>query len=456
MTPLASLFGTRIRRIDAPDPELLALSLIGRELRTVLLFCFTPERTGVGLLADRPHGLPASSLVQKLRKEIDGARLCGFEQLDEGTLALRLQRADMETLLRCDFRARRVSLWQNERAIFTWNVPGTRGSKPVSMRWPESVEELQAQGPRLLAEQAAASVDDERTRLAQLLKSAHKRLQRRLGALDEDMARATQAEGLRTRANLLLSNKHAVKRGQTTVSLIDYSADPPQALEISLEPARTLAEQIEAWFKQAKRFERGAQMAAARSEATQQEIAQIEALRQQLSAASESEQVAEIAERARALGIAGVTRALSARSGAPRSAHDKPQRKPYREFRGAKDRAILVGKHAEANDALTREHARPQDLWLHARGHAGAHVVVPMQRDEACPEDLLVDAAHLAVHFSAARAEPVVEVSYTSKRYVRKPRGAAPGKVTLEREKVIAVHMEPERIKRLLGCERFD
>ena len=82
--------------------------------------------------------------------------------------------------------------------------------------------------------------------------------------------------------------------------------------------------------------------------------------------------------------------------------------------------------------------------------------VVPMQRDEACPEDLLVDAAHLAVHFSAARAEPVVEVSYTSKRYVRKPRGAAPGKVTLEREKVIAVHMEPERIKRLLGCERFD
>jgi predicted ribosome quality control (RQC) complex YloA/Tae2 family protein len=453
VTPLASLSGCRIRRIDAPDPELLALSLIGRELRSVLLFCFSAERTGVGLLSERPHGLPASSLVQKLRKEIDGARIAAFEQLDDATLGLRVQRADSETVLRCDFRARSVCVWQKDRAVFTWNVPGGRSGKSPSVRWPDSVEELQAQGPLLLAQQAAASVDDERTRLSQLLKSAQKRLQRRLGALDEDMARA---EGLRTRATLLLSNKHAVQRGQTAISLIDYSVDPPCPLEIGLDPARTLAEQIEAWFKQAKRFERGAQLAAARKQATQQEIEAIDGLRQQLTAADESELVVEIAERARALGIAGVTRVFRQRPGAPRSASVTPQRKPYREFRGFQDRVILVGKRAEDNDALTREHARPQDLWLHARGHAGAHVVVAMQRDEACPEELLVDAAHLAAHFSAARDEPIVEISYTSKRYVRKPRGAAPGKVTLEREKVIAVHLEPARLKRLLSNERFD
>lgn len=454
MTPLASLAGSRIRRIDAPDPELLALSLIGRELRAVLLFCFTPERTGVGLVQERPHGLPANNLVQKLRKEIDGARLCAFEQLGDATLILTVQRAEIETQLRCDFRARSVILWQKERALFTWNVPGSRSGKSVSVRWPESLEALQAQGPLLLAQQAEASVDDERSRLSQLLKSAYKRLQRRLVALDEDMARVTQAQNLRARAGLLLANKHTVARGQTTISLVDYGVDPPAPLEITLDPARTLTEQIEAWFKQAKRFERGAELAAARAQATQQEIAAIEALRVQLTAAQDNDVLAEVAERARALGIAGVTRALEA--SASRGAGAKPQRKPYREFRGWKDRAILVGKQAQDNDALTREHARPQDLWMHARGHAGAHVVVPLQRDEACPEELLVDAAHLAVHFSAARAEPIVEVSYTAKRYVRKPRGAAPGKVTLEREKVIAVHVEPERIKRILAHERFD
>ena len=109
MTPLASLTGSRIRRIDAPEPELLAISLIGRELRAVLVIGFAGERTGVGLVDQRPQGQPASSLVQKLRKEIDGARLAGFEQLDDATLALQLTRAEVATQLRCDFRARALS-----------------------------------------------------------------------------------------------------------------------------------------------------------------------------------------------------------------------------------------------------------------------------------------------------------------------------------------------------------
>jgi predicted ribosome quality control (RQC) complex YloA/Tae2 family protein len=268
------------------------------------------------------------------------------------------------------------------------------------------------------------------------------------------MARVAQAEELRKRASLVLPAKHGVARGQTALEVIDYTADPPQPLVITLDPARSLTEQIESWFKQARRYERGATLASARKQDTEREIAEIEALLTQLAAASDDLELEQIAERARGLGIAGVRRALSAGS-AQRSAA-RTERKPYREFHGWKDRSILVGKNAEDNDALTREHARPQDLWLHARGQAGAHVVVPLQRDEACPEELLVDAAHLAAHFSAARAEPVVEVSYTGKRYVRKPRGSAQGQVTLERERVIAVHMEPARIKRLLAHERFD
>ena len=82
--------------------------------------------------------------------------------------------------------------------------------------------------------------------------------------------------------------------------------------------------------------------------------------------------------------------------------------------------------------------------------------MVPLQRNETCPEELLLDAAHLAAHFSDARGESTVEVSYTGKRYVRKPRGSAPGQVTLECEKVIALQLEPARIEHLLSRERRD
>jgi predicted ribosome quality control (RQC) complex YloA/Tae2 family protein len=150
--------------------------------------------------------------------------------------------------------------------------------------------------------------------------------------------------------------------------------------------------------------------------------------------------------------VAGILRA----GPQPSAAASQSQRKPYREFRGSKDRAILVGKGASDNDVLTREHARPQDLWLHARDVSGAHVVVPLERNEVCPEELLLDAAHLAAHFSSARGETQLEVSYTGKRYVRKPRGAAVGQVQLEREKVLSLRLEPARLARLLTSERND
>jgi predicted ribosome quality control (RQC) complex YloA/Tae2 family protein len=112
---------------------------------------------------------------------------------------------------------------------------------------------------------------------------------------------------------------------------------------------------------------------------------------------------------------------------------------------------VLVGRGAKDNDDLTLHVARPYHLWLHAKGTTGAHVVVTLKKGESCPAELLVDAAHLAAHFSDARGEKVVEVTYVQKRYVRKPRGAAPGSVQVDREKVIVLRVEAERLARLLA-----
>ena len=129
---------------------------------------------------------------------------------------------------------------------------------------------------------------------------------------------------------------------------------------------------------------------------------------------------------------------------------DPRERSPYRRYVSC-DHAVLVGRGAADNDVLTTKIARPHDLWLHAKGVTGAHVVVPLQKGEAILADLLVDAAHLAAHFSDARGETIVEVMYVHRRYVRKPRKAPPGAVTVEREKVLVLRVEPERVARLLA-----
>ena len=131
----------------------------------------------------------------------------------------------------------------------------------------------------------------------------------------------------------------------------------------------------------------------------------------------------------------------------------QPPLPPYRTFLSASGARILVGRSAEKNDALTFHVARPHDLWLHAKNRTGSHVVVPLDKKGSCPGDVLVDAAHLAAHFSEARDEALVEVQYTPRRYLRKPRGSAAGLVVVDREKVLLLRREDDRLRALLERE---
>src|SRR4029077_7948431 len=129
-------------------------------------------------------------------------------------------------------------------------------------------------------------------------------------------------------------------------------------------------------------------------------------------------------------------------------------RSPYRQFKGAGDRPIWVGRGPEDNDRLTLDHTRPHDLWLHVRDEAGAHVVVPLERDEACPPELLCDAATLAAHFSQSHGQAPVDAPCTPRPPLAKPRKSAPGLVRVTREKVFPPRLEPPRLRRLLASEQ--
>ncbi len=99
---------------------------------------------------------------------------------------------------------------------------------------------------------------------------------------------------------------------------------------------------------------------------------------------------------------------------------------------------VLVGRSNRENDALTHHLARPDDLWFHARGVSGSHVVLRRGgRKDNPPKDIIARTASIAAYFSKARTSRMVPVVYTEKRFVRKPRKGAPGLALVQREKVI-------------------
>lgn len=103
---------------------------------------------------------------------------------------------------------------------------------------------------------------------------------------------------------------------------------------------------------------------------------------------------------------------------------------------------ILVGKAARDNDRLTFGIAAPHDLWLHASGYAGSHVLVRNPEGIASlPREVIEAAAQLAAYHSKAReARGKVEVHSCRAADVRKPRGFPPGKVQLKRWDSIKVY----------------
>ncbi len=100
---------------------------------------------------------------------------------------------------------------------------------------------------------------------------------------------------------------------------------------------------------------------------------------------------------------------------------------------------LYVGKNAANNDELTMRFAKPNDLWFHARGVSGSHAVLRQNGKEKPTKNIIEKAAAIAAYYSSARNASYTPVAYTEKKYIRKPKGAHPGAVVMEREKVVMV-----------------
>ncbi len=101
-----------------------------------------------------------------------------------------------------------------------------------------------------------------------------------------------------------------------------------------------------------------------------------------------------------------------------------------------------MGKKAKDNDVLTFKTARSLDTWMHAADYPGSHVVIRNPDRKEVPQRTLLEAAQLAAFYSQGKSQVKAAVHYTQKKFVNKPKGAAPGLVSLASFKTILVKPE--------------
>jgi predicted ribosome quality control (RQC) complex YloA/Tae2 family protein len=376
------------------------------------------------------------------------ARLEGFRVAWVSARAVGLVRSDLEAgeqRARVDARRDgRVEVLVGQAA---WSEADAVDAAPAAER-----QAWLARGGSLAEGHAASALEARRVEARRALKQALARIARRVEAVRGDMARIGGAEALASRAQWLVAEASRAPRGAKSLSVVDWSSGEAVTIEVPLDPAKPARAQVEAMFQRARRLKTGAKVAAARLAEAEQAREELAPLDEVLAGAADAKAIDDAMARAKAIAPKDVK--LGAPASAGGGASKRPTKAPpFRTFHARSGARVLVGKGAAQNDALTFQIAKPHDLWLHAKGWAGAHVIVPLAKEHSCPGDVLADAAHLAAHFSDARDEAVVEVQYAPRRYVRKPRGSAPGLVVVEREKVIAVRIEAGVMRGLLESE---
>jgi predicted ribosome quality control (RQC) complex YloA/Tae2 family protein len=339
--------------------------------------------------------------------------------------------------------------------IVTDGPAGRASETPFSALTAGERTKLEARGLELAHAVAADAVEAHRTDLLRILDRAHQRIVRRQEAVRGDLAKIGAADRIASQAQWLVAEAARAPRGATKLAVTDWSSGEAVVVEVPLDPARSAKEQVAAMFKRAKRLRLGARIAEERLAQANAQLAAIDEARTKSASArtlADLDTVIAGAKRAapRDIALSGT----AAGAGGP-GARGKMPRVPYRSFFGRTGRKLLVGKTAADNDALTLHVARPHDLWLHAKDRTGAHVVVSLDKGQSCAAEDLVDAAHLAAHFSEARDEKVVDVQYTDRRYVRKPRKSPPGAVVVDREKVLVLRVEPAILRALLEREEL-
>ena len=475
------LVGGRIERVDQPDRHKLVLTVRNGPARYWVLFCAHPRFSRLHLLTSRPEaGKPAAGFCNVVRQhmrlpQITDVRCAGAEGDDRVVFIEAIVRGRLMQPRRLSLVAELTGVGSNlalvdesgrvlaalfrEASARRSLAPGEPYEQPKP---PETVPD-RARMDRFQSAQAAedplslsraiqahyavleaeAETESLRSQLAKALKARLKAAHRRLANISTDLERAEAAESLRRKGELLKIALPGVEPGQDHVVVEDLFDPARPQVTVELNPLLSPEENIGWLFRQYRKAKAGRDRLAARADAARQETAWLEKLSAEVETAQSLERLGELRDRLRHRGI------IPAEGKAKRQTSAETRKGP-RVFHSAEGLEILVSRNQRENDRLTFSIARGSDWWMHLMDWPGPHVVIRAVQGKSVSQETLLDAAHLAVHFSKIRGADVAEVGYTQCKNVRRMRGAPSGKVSYAHATTMLVRMSPHRLERLL------
>lgn len=268
---------------------------------------------------------------------------------------------------------------------------------------------------------------DARARMLHSLHREIERLQRKLDGMPSREQQEHRAEEWERWGHTLMIHLEAHPNEQGVVHLPDLLWDPRLVVSIPIRPGEGALQAAQRYYEKAKQIRATHAHLEKLRNRTFVRLEEGRALLLALDAACTMQDVNIIHQRWTAF---MPSHATTSQDG---------DRLPFRRFVVDGDLEVWVGKNSDNNDLLTTRYARPADLWFHARGVGGSHVVLRVHKGTIPTKTAILQTAAIAAYYSKYRKAGTVPVAYTERKYVRKPKNVKSGTVIMDREKVVLV-----------------
>jgi predicted ribosome quality control (RQC) complex YloA/Tae2 family protein len=409
-----------------PPPQTGKLSPISLSLESLI---------GIFASDDAPPDPKAKSGKQKTRKthQVLTAHLLGVSPLLAKEIVYRAAGTTDQNAVDADYERLHYALHEivdplGKRAWQPGIATGERGTAAYSVyplhsvaAWTRS-ESVSA----ALTAYYSAPVGEEaytagKAPLLEAIHEARAKLNAKLASLKISVKDDREREFLRQSGELILAYQYGIGKGQTELRA-QYDLEQPE-LVIAIDPTLTPLENAQRYFDKYNRAKRALDDVPRLIAETENDLAFLAQLETDLQLAANYPEIDEVQA---ALQTAGLWR------GTPLKKASSSRTAPLRV--ATQDGFIIwVGRNSRQNEIVTFDKGSPLDTWLHARDVPGAHVIIKFD-GRTIPEAVIERAAALAAYYSARRSEGKVPVDVTTRKYVRKIKGAAAGMVTYRNE----------------------
>ncbi|MEE9543095.1 MAG: NFACT RNA binding domain-containing protein [Thermodesulfobacteriota bacterium] len=271
--------------------------------------------------------------------------------------------------------------------------------------------------------------------LRRKVKREEKKLRRKIRNLESDITKAEENIQNSNVAELLVANFKMLKRGMKEIELEDYRESPPKKTTIKLDERLGPEDNIDKFYKLAKKGKKTVKLTGERLPKVLNDLNYIHVLGFSIDEAKDIEGLELITDEMEEAGL------LKKKREEKKSSKKREKKsEPIEKIETEKGAVILIGKSGLGNDLIIKKYAKAGDLWFHAKGSPGAHVLL---KEKDANEANIAQAARLAALRSKAGKDKKVEVIMATGSNIKKPKGAKPGMVRVAKFKSILVNTTP-------------